>query len=137
MMCSESLIKLMFMMMKLIILMILEVHANDSIPLSSALTQLPTSLHPFELDNEMNTYIFHCIESTFEECEEESHINARIGQYLFDCLFLNPMHYKDTHRKLATIKSKCRYFCIGKSKFHGLSAIPCLVNCYEKYIKKD
>jgi hypothetical protein len=137
MMCSESMIKLIFMMMKLIVLMILKVHANVSSPLSSALTPLPTSLHPFELDNEMKTDIFICIESTLGKCEEKPRMNTCIGYYLFDCLFSNPVHYKDAHSKLAIIMSKCRKFCIKKSKFHGLYVIPCLVDCYEEFFKKD
>jgi hypothetical protein len=52
MMGRNCMIKLILVMIELIIIVTLEVHANDPIPFSSASTTLPTNLHPFHLENE-------------------------------------------------------------------------------------
>jgi hypothetical protein len=65
MMARKHMIKLQPVMIELIILIILEVYANDLIPLSPTPTLLPTSLQrPFQLDHEEMTYIHRCLEFT-------------------------------------------------------------------------
>jgi hypothetical protein len=90
--------KLILVTMKLIILIILEVHASDlALPrsISSALTLLPTNLHPFHLDTEDVTYIHRCILSTIKKCEVEKFLEWCIATNLVSCLFDDPMHPKD------------------------------------------
>ena len=93
-MSRKSTIKFMLMMMELIVLMILEVHANNNTPVSSAPTETPNKLHIFEHDTgdkDMSYNIDRCIESTVTK-----DIHAfYIAKNLLECLFNDPMHPKD------------------------------------------
>jgi hypothetical protein len=56
-MLRKSMIKFMLVVMELIILIIFKVRANDNTHFSLALTELPTKLHLFQLDNHDMSYI--------------------------------------------------------------------------------
>jgi hypothetical protein len=133
--------KLVLLMIEFTILIILEVHANDSTPLSSAPIPLPISFHPFQLDNYEMTHIHFCLERTLEVCGDipklVKHKNVCIVSILFECLFMNPMHHRDIHGGNEIIKTKCKRLCVKERKFRGLLLLPCLVTCYEDNIKKD
>ena len=77
-------------MMELIILIILEVRANDPSPPSSTPIALPTGLNFFQLDNGHMSYIDHCIESTFRKYRKNQ--TFFIAKFLLECLFKDPMH---------------------------------------------
>jgi hypothetical protein len=138
-MARKSMVKLMLVMMKLIIFIILKVHANEHSILSSSstLTLPPTSLHPFHLDNENMNHIHLCLESTIEECEKILLKMMCIGHLLFECLFKDPMHHKDHPIKLDDIRFKCIHHCRLEFETDYLGYAACLVNQYEKHIKKD
>jgi len=60
MMSSKCMIKLMSVMMELVILIILEVNANDRAPFSFAPSPLTTILHPFQMSLHNFIYSFLC-----------------------------------------------------------------------------
>jgi hypothetical protein len=96
MMGRNCMIKLILVMIELIIIVTLEVHANDPTPFSSASTPLPTNLHPFHLENEDITYIHRCVERTTKKFESSKvMIEYTVAEELLDCLFKDPMHPKD------------------------------------------
>lgn len=124
----------MLVMMELIILVILEVHANDHTRLSSSnLTPLATSLHPFQLDNGNITHIHHCLETTIEECLKKLYKMMCIGNLLFEDL----MHHKDNPLNLYNIRLECIYQCRLEFKDDFLRYAACLVNYYERHIEND
>lgn len=136
-MAEKCMRKLMLVMMELIILTILEVHANDPtlLSLSLAPTPLPTSIHNFQLDNGHMTPIHICLESTLQTCEKilaMIHLERCIANNIFSCIFGNLIH----PNKRAAIKRKCLPFCILERETQGFSFASCLVDCCESYIGK-
>jgi hypothetical protein len=73
--------------MELIILIIFKVHANDNTHFSLALTELPTKLHLFQLDNHDMSYIDRCIKQTL--ISKEMYYATK---YLVKCFINEPMH---------------------------------------------
>jgi hypothetical protein len=135
MMSSKSMIKLMLViMMEFIILMILEVHANDPISLSPTPTALPTSLHLFELDNGDISYFDRCIESTLKKCG----VNQAffIAKNLLECLFEDPMHPKDYPISLSGVTIECFRYCHLTWRHIGFRSAECIVNCYKEKMKR-
>ncbi|XP_062147203.1 uncharacterized protein LOC133854936 isoform X2 [Alnus glutinosa] len=136
MMSSKSMIKLMLVIiMEFIILMILEVHANDPISLSPTPTALPTSLHLFELDNGDISYFDRCIESTLKKCG----VNQAffIAKNLLECLFEDPMHPKDYPISLGGVIIECFRYCHLTWRHIGFRSAECIVNCYKEKMKRN
>jgi hypothetical protein len=130
-------IKLQPVMIELIILIILEVYANDLIPLSPTPTLLPTSLQrPFQLDHEEMTYIHRCLEFALKMCEASRHMEFCISTNLLKCLFNDSMHPKDYATRLSIATIKCANLCSRKLKLVGIAHATCIVDCYEKLMKK-
>jgi len=92
-MSKKNLTKLMLVIIELIILVILNVHANDSTTPSFVPTTLLTGLHLFQLDKADVSYIDHCIERTLKECNF-LHEPFATTCFLLKCLFKSPMHPK-------------------------------------------
>ena len=98
-------------MMKLIVFIILKVNANEPTHLSSTPTPLPTSIHPFHLDNEHMTYIHHCLEIVLKLCETAQFMEYCIAKKLLVCLFDDPMHPKDYPIRYHNLLNKCYHNC--------------------------
>ena len=133
-MTSKYMIKLMFVMK--IILIILEVQANDPTFFSSASTLLPTNLLLFQRDNKGINYICRCCELRIvKKCGETNGSEFCVAKKLLQCLFKDPMHPKDYPISLEALKIKCFSYCIRVFKF-GSDHADCIVGCYEKNKKK-
>jgi hypothetical protein len=139
-MTTKCMIKLMLVMMKLIIPIILKVHANDLTPLSYASTSLPTSLHPFQLDNEGLKYSHYCIQHwTVRECinsRNKQSIPSCFNSRILNCLFKDKMHPKDYPISLHDLRKTCRSRCYWELRFFGLDRGTCVVHCYEEHKEK-
>jgi hypothetical protein len=138
MMTTKCMITL--VMMKLIILMILKVYADDITPLSYTSTLLPIGLHSFQLDNEGLKYSHYCIRHPLvREC-----INYRIEEKIppcfiariLNCLFKDKMHPKDYPISLEDLRSRCISFCYLELKTFGLDRGTCVVDCYKEHKEK-
>jgi hypothetical protein len=101
--------------------------------ISSALTLLPTNLHPFHLDTEDITYIHRCILGTIKKCEVEKILEWCIATNLVSCLFDDPMHPKDYPMSRCEVVLKCNHHC----RYHfGLHFAPFMVECYEEQMER-
>ena len=118
----------MLVVMELIIFIILEVHANDPTPLSSALTPLPASIYPFHLDNEDMNYIHRCLESVLKLCEERFMMEYCIAKNLLGCLFKDPMHPKNYPTGFYKLLDKCYDNCLFTSQRIGIHHAPCILS---------
>jgi hypothetical protein len=135
-MTRKCTIKLMLVMIKLIILVILEVDANDPTTLFYVSTPLPTSLHPFKLDNEGMNYINICLGlRTVKKCGETLGMEFCVAKKLLQCLFKDPKHPKHHPISLEALQRKCFVYCINKLNF-GRDHANCIVRCYEDNMKK-
>jgi hypothetical protein len=123
---------IMFVMMKLIILMILKVHANENTSLSPAPTALPTRLHLFQLDNEDMSYIDRCIESTLAKRIKSIYI----AKHLLECIFKDPMHPKDYPIRFGEAWIRFYRHCILTKKLIGIHHADCVAECYREKMKK-
>ena len=135
-MVEKCMRKFMLIMMKLIILIVLEVYANDLTPLSLVPTPLPANIDTFQPDNCQKTHIHCCLESILRVCEKVPvmfHLEWCIADTLLPCIFENPIIHP---RKRDAIKRKSVPFCVLEEAAQGISLASCLANCYERYIEE-
>jgi hypothetical protein len=126
------------LMLKLIVLVILKVHANDPTPLSSDSTPLSSTLHTFQLDNEGMEYNYHpCLKHwTVIKCGKKQGSGLCIIAKIINCLFKDPNHPKDYPIELYDLKRRCISRCAFELKVFGIDRGSCAVKCYEEYKKK-
>lgn len=111
-------------------------HDNYLTAFSLSPTLLPTSPHVFQLDQSHNHV---CLEETLGICEdfiELYDIEMCIIHNLFHCLFQNPFHLKVHKHEHSPIKMYCIRYCFGELNYEGIRSASCLLDCFEREMKK-